>query len=94
MSVGNMSKKQVNVLLVEIVNRNLGDCVIAETAEYLVKRAIKSNDKINSQNNFFFHAVYLPNIEFNYYAKEINKTTIMNRNQEELKNLLYNKKIE
>ena len=52
---------------------------------------IKSNDKINSQNNFFFHAVYLPNIEFNYYAKEINKTTIMNRNQEVIKNYLPNK---
>ncbi|MBQ3782522.1 MAG: polysaccharide pyruvyl transferase family protein [Lachnospiraceae bacterium] len=55
-----MSKKQVNVLLVEIVNRNLGDCVIAETAEYLVKRAIKSNDKIK----YFV-------CEYNIYSKDM-----------------------
>ena len=31
--------KKINVLLVSIVNRNLGDTVIADTTEYMIKNA-------------------------------------------------------
>lgn len=33
-------RKKVNILLVQIVNRNLGDSVIADNAEYLVRQAL------------------------------------------------------
>lgn len=33
-------RKKINILLVEIVNRNLGDMVIAESTSYLVQRAL------------------------------------------------------
>lgn len=33
-------RKKVNILLVQIVNRNLGDAVIADNAEYLIRQAL------------------------------------------------------
>ena len=33
-------RKKVNILLVQIVNRNLGDTVIADNAAYLIKQSL------------------------------------------------------
>ena len=33
-------QQKVNILLVELINRNLGDTVIADTATYLTKRGL------------------------------------------------------
>ena len=49
---------------------------------------IPYNRLIDSKNNIFFHAVYLPNVDFNYYANEIPKEKIANRDQTEIQNLL------
>ena len=52
---------------------------------------IQHHRKIDEQNNFFFHALELPNVEFNYYAYEVNKDYIINRNYDEIKKILDNK---
>ena len=44
--------------------------------------------KIDEQNNIFFHAVFLPNVEFNYYANEVSKETITNRNKEAIEKII------
>ena len=54
---------------------------------------IPQNRIIDEQTNIFFHAVFLPNVEFNYYANEILKEKITNRDQTEIKNLLPTKEI-
>ena len=63
--------------LCKIVGKN-GNC-------YFV---IPHNKIFDEQNNIFFHAVYLPNVNFNYYAKEITKEIITNRDQTEIQNAL------
>ena len=52
---------------------------------------IPFNQKLDEQNNIFFHSIYLPNVDFNYYAKEITKAIIANRDQTEIRNALPNK---
>ena len=52
---------------------------------------IPHNPKLDEHINIFFHAMYLPNIDFNYYANEIPKDKITNRDQAEIQNLLPNK---
>ena len=47
--------------------------------------------KIDEQNNFYFHALDLPNVQYNYYAYEINKDYIINRNYEEIKKIIDDK---
>ena len=47
--------------------------------------------KIDEQNNFFFHALEIPNVEFNYYAYEVDKNIITNRDYEKIKNIISNK---
>ena len=47
--------------------------------------------KIDEQNNFYFHALDLPNVQYNYYAYEINKDYIINRNYEEIKIIIDDK---
>lgn len=46
---GNKKKAKVNIVLVEIINRNLGDAVIADTTYYLLQKALPfwTRDKYN-----------------------------------------------
>ena len=47
--------------------------------------------KIDNQNNFFFHTLEIPNIEFNYYAYEVDKTIITDRDNDSIINIISNK---
>jgi hypothetical protein len=49
---------------------------------------ISQNREFDGQNNFFFHAMFLPNVEFNYYAKEVPKALITNTTQDIIKSFL------
>ena len=52
---------------------------------------ITHHRKIDEQNNFFFYVKPIPNVEINYYANEVNKDIITNRNQDEIKKILPDK---
>ena len=43
---------------------------------------------LDEQNNIFFHALFLPNAEFNYYASEVSKEKITSRDYDQIKQLL------
>ena len=47
--------------------------------------------KVDEQNNFFFHALEIPNVDFNYYAYEVDKDIIINRDNEKIEEILENK---
>ena len=49
---------------------------------------IPQNGIIDEQNNLFFHAMFLPNAQFNYYANEVPKEYITDRNENITRDLL------
>lgn len=53
------SKNKINIVLVEYINRNLGDTAIAECTKYLLEEAIGFGNK-----QYFIH-------EYNMYSEDI-----------------------
>ena len=49
---------------------------------------ISENRILDEQNNIFFHAINLPNVEFNYYASEVSKDIITNGDNAEIESYL------
>ena len=47
--------------------------------------------KVDEQNNFFFHALDMPNVDYNYYAYEVDKDIITNRNNDKINEIISNK---
>ena len=47
--------------------------------------------EVDEQNNFFFHVLEIPNIYFNYYAYEVDKDIITNRDNAKIKEIIENK---
>ena len=47
--------------------------------------------QIEEQNNFFFHVLDIPNVDYNYYAYEVEKDIITNRNNDKISEIISNK---
>ncbi|MCD7824946.1 MAG: polysaccharide pyruvyl transferase family protein [Clostridiaceae bacterium] len=58
--------RKINIVLVSIINRNLGDYVIADTAEYYIQKALSNFDKDSYQ--IFRYNIYREDYELLRFA--------------------------
>lgn len=58
-------KRKINIVLVEYINRNLGDTVIAECSKYLLTEALNNNNF----NNYVIHEYNMYNEDMEYIRK-------------------------
>ena len=81
-------KKEIDLITLTIDQETLCDIKGKNGNCYFI---IPESRKLDEKNNIFFHALYIPNTEFNYYAKEVPKEKITSRNYDEIAELLPNK---